>query len=763
MHHTSPRQTGETPITHRYSEDQLSMAENAILNILAFNDIPNPNQEQIGYVRPYLEFYAANPDLIGAACTRLDYGQAETMVQSVEAVCKKVPIDRRTLVRRAAVAGLAGMYLAQAVTGNQLTAAASPLDNDRVNAIIGDTPVTDSQRSRIAEILKKISDKDNDPGNAAALQEIDKILAEAPQADTSSPNDAVVTMDIEPPTDNTNPPSLDTTQFMPPNITRPSPTPIVSGTDNSGIHGYPSATQPSEAAQSYVAPQSPGDSSDISAILAGQSQSQQQATVPQVNGGEVIIDVNPTTTTTTPDAAMPVPAVVSVSDTDAAITGAAEKLASVLEGGDKAKIADVASQVYGELGDLGTMLALSAAVKGPDTSPGETKSTTNLSKKELTLEALADLADRGDKWAHRAYVVERFVKKGFTAENGMAFAGRFVIESGTVELKPDVRQIGGGPGYGIAQWGSYSAAYDRFGHNKQKDGKYKWGTLRWFAEKTGQDYRKIKTQVDFVFWELENTETVVARGLRAAKHNLKESVIESLRYERPAAWLAGGSKRQGAINSTLMRAQDIQEAYRKALKGNTKSSVATAKNQKSSKTSSTGCYPGTESLGKVTQKMRGNNGAVGRRTVELCAIRTIKSVYPDPIKGANHRMVTQAKASKNFFELGKQYMDEHGGKKLTVGDSWRSNNLQTIRNNGGRSDPNAAAPTGKSRHEEGIAADFKLGYSKGAETWRTCKNAQTINSPDYRWMRKNAAKHGIGQYAAEGWHWDTSPNRCYWK
>lgn len=175
-----------------------------------------------------------------------------------------------------------------------------------------------------------------------------------------------------------------------------------------------------------------------------------------------------------------------------------------------------------------------------------------------------------------------------------------------------------------------------------------------------------------------------------------------------------------------------------------------------------GCAPGTEYLDTLTQMMRGTgaNVSVAKRTIALCAINSIRSIYPDVFKGANGRAVVRAEASKNFSDLGKAYLKENG-KKLTVGDSTRTNALQNKRNGGGTAHPNAAAPTGKSRHESGQGADFQLGgISKGAEVSRTCKNPQTRNTPVHKWLRENAPKYGLGQHPGEAWHWDTADGRC---
>lgn len=210
------------------------------------------------------------------------------------------------------------------------------------------------------------------------------------------------------------------------------------------------------------------------------------------------------------------------------------------------------------------------ATPATETVDKDTESSTTTTSKKTVLDVINDIENDGANWKNRAYVIERFVKAGYTVENGMAFAGRFVIESGGDKLDPTVKQWHGGPGRGVAQWGNSGTSeraqqLDRFGFYRQANGKYRSGTLRWFAEKTGQKWDSIECQVDFVLWELENTEKGAAKALKNAGHNIKKSAIASLMYERPASWLAKGESREKAIKETLGEAKEIQKLYNKKL------------------------------------------------------------------------------------------------------------------------------------------------------------------------------------------------------
>lgn len=181
------------------------------------------------------------------------------------------------------------------------------------------------------------------------------------------------------------------------------------------------------------------------------------------------------------------------------------------------------------------------------------------------------------------------------------------------------------------------------------------------------------------------------------------------------------------------------------------------------------CDPRTEKLGSISQRMRGmDNNSVEVRTVTLCALSSIRGANPSAIPNTNGRAVVRAEVSTAWQDMGEAFnalpASERGGfDKLTVGDSFRTNDQQSVRNNGGKSDPNAAAPTGSSRHEQGIAMDIRLGGNgAGPEVGRTCADRQTRDTPVYRWLRANSYKFKIYQYAAEAWHFDTSTSasRC---
>lgn len=186
-----------------------------------------------------------------------------------------------------------------------------------------------------------------------------------------------------------------------------------------------------------------------------------------------------------------------------------------------------------------------------------------LTDKEALLKAIHNVEANKPEWKNIAYVLTRYIQSGRTLENGSATAGRFIIETGSEELPPEVEQYNNGPGRSWGQWGSFNPARDRFGHERQANGQYARGTLRWHAEKNGKDWRDPEEIMDFHFWELENTERTANNAFKSAGHNLRDSVIASLKYERPGSWLAGGKEKRGAINGTLAKAEMIYDAVNK--------------------------------------------------------------------------------------------------------------------------------------------------------------------------------------------------------
>jgi LysM repeat protein len=106
-----------------------------------------------------------------------------------------------------------------------------------------------------------------------------------------------------------------------------------------------------------------------------------------------------------------------------------------------------------------------------------------------------------------------FESQGWTRAQAVGIVANLDAESG---MDPNINQIGGGPGYGLAQWEG----------PRQAD----------FREWAGKDIRQssFAEQLEFIQWELNNTEAAAGRALRGADDPGEAASIVTTRYERPA-------------------------------------------------------------------------------------------------------------------------------------------------------------------------------------------------------------------------------------
>lgn len=106
-----------------------------------------------------------------------------------------------------------------------------------------------------------------------------------------------------------------------------------------------------------------------------------------------------------------------------------------------------------------------------------------------------------------------FEGQGWTRAQAVGIVANLDAESG---MDPNINQIGGGPGYGLAQWEG----------PRQAD----------FRAWAGKDIRQstFAEQLEFIQWELNNTEAAAGRALRGADDPGEAASIVTTRYERPA-------------------------------------------------------------------------------------------------------------------------------------------------------------------------------------------------------------------------------------
>ncbi len=104
-----------------------------------------------------------------------------------------------------------------------------------------------------------------------------------------------------------------------------------------------------------------------------------------------------------------------------------------------------------------------------------------------------------------------FIGRGFTKEQAAGIVGNLYAESG---LNHSIKQIGGGPGFGLAQWEG----------PRQADFKRVMG-------KNIEDSTEVD-QLNFIIWELNNTEKKAKNELLKTKTPEEAAKIFAHKYER---------------------------------------------------------------------------------------------------------------------------------------------------------------------------------------------------------------------------------------
>lgn len=111
-----------------------------------------------------------------------------------------------------------------------------------------------------------------------------------------------------------------------------------------------------------------------------------------------------------------------------------------------------------------------------------------------------------------------FVSYGFTPEQAAGLVGNFQVESGAT-MSTTVKAAGSEQSFGIAQW---NAGAGRLGQLKQ------------FASDLGRDWTELDVQLQFVIWELENTEKRAMSMLLATNTATDAALAVRKYYERPS-------------------------------------------------------------------------------------------------------------------------------------------------------------------------------------------------------------------------------------
>ncbi|MGJ6979565.1 phage tail tip lysozyme [Aestuariimicrobium soli] len=149
------------------------------------------------------------------------------------------------------------------------------------------------------------------------------------------------------------------------------------------------------------------------------------------------------------------------------------------------------------------------------------------------------VATAGTAWAganNTETAFDFFANLGLTRSQSAGLVGNFIVESGADPINPAAVQGGGGPGRGIAQW-----------EGTRRTQLYNYAAQR------GLSWSSLRLQLDFVWWELRNTETRAYDKIRTATTPETAAVIVRQYYERPS--VAADERRKTAARSVYTRYQ----------------------------------------------------------------------------------------------------------------------------------------------------------------------------------------------------------------
>ena|GEM_PF-4142221 len=371
-------------------------------------------------------------------------------------------------------------------------------------------------------------------------------------------------------------------------------------------------------------------------------------------------------------------------------------------------------------------------------------------------DALDAMEKAGPDWKNRAIALKYFMAHGFTAVQAAGLVGNFCTEAAGCELNPSILQGGGGPGRGIAQWGSTVPAYDRFGYGDKGS---EVGTLRWYAAQQGTDWTSFETQLGFVVWELNNSEKHAGDLLRQATTVYDATDIVMRDYERPAEDILG--PRLSHAQSTYAEYERL--SHHASGGGHTESAAAHSKGFYNSenhyvyrgvefpevlpKDGDNGRHTraGYRTAQQILQKEVDNHGGTDPNGQLGSILVDLGSSYIDQ-SASSGDLVLESDAARTYKQLAAAF-EAHFGKPLLATGGYRSYEQQVAAK---EAKPDLTASVGTSVHGFGLAADFSTNFVPG--DW---------NSAEYQWLVENAPKYGWDHPAwadadgskPEPWHW----------
>jgi hypothetical protein len=138
-----------------------------------------------------------------------------------------------------------------------------------------------------------------------------------------------------------------------------------------------------------------------------------------------------------------------------------------------------------------------------------------------------DTSNAGGDNTKKAFDI--LVKNGYSPQNAAGIVGNLYSEGrkpGTTDINPNQNQIGGGGGYGIAQWTSPD----------RKEGLKRHSPNNW---------NTMEGQMSYLIYELRTKEKTAERLLQNSRDSVDRSALAFLAFERPKGYIASYARANG--------------------------------------------------------------------------------------------------------------------------------------------------------------------------------------------------------------------------
>ena len=330
----------------------------------------------------------------------------------------------------------------------------------------------------------------------------------------------------------------------------------------------------------------------------------------------------------------------------------------------------------------------------------------------------------GDTTGAQAY--NYLIGKGLSPVQAMGVLGNLMQESGgkTLNINPDQHQIGGGPGYGLAQW-----------EGPRKTDLYN------FAKSQGKPVSDLGLQLDFIWKELNDPyyKKNTLDPLLAAT-NLDQAVSIVLNnYERPKI-----RDLENRTNLAMQAAQQLGIDLGSAL-----ANVPYAGKELSNTV--VNCAPPSEEPGEKPSGAPSSGGAPTGENGKLDTSQLAKVTIA--CSGSWSEPYLTVEASAALTQLNAAFKQKFGRDMHGI-SCYRSYDKQVEAKAywTAQGKPGNAATPGTSNHGWGLAIDLQ---SKPG-------TPMTYGSAEYKWLMQNAGTYGYcnpknmqqgGSGPHEPWHW----------